>query len=130
MKKIIVLTFILFLGFQLSANAQNQIYNVKESTYIPDTLANKLLIPNAFTPNGDGVNDIFKISNFTNQKLVEFKVFNRWGTILFSTKDPTIGWNGAFKGKDEPLGVYGYVIRIAYPQNIIETYKGTVTLLK
>jgi gliding motility-associated-like protein len=130
MKNIITLTF-LFLGFFFfSAQAQQKSFNIGPAAESSDTVLNKLLIPNAFSPNGDGTNDIFKIANFTNQKLVEFKVFNRWGTILFTTEDPSSGWDGTFKGKDEPFGVYGYVIRIAYPQNIVETYKGTVTLLR
>lgn len=89
-----------------------------------------LLIPSAFTPNGDGKNDIFKILNFTNQHLVEFKVFNRWGTVLFRTNNPLEGWDGTFKHIIQPTGLYGYVIRIAYQEGVEETYKGTVTLIR
>jgi len=130
MKKIITLAFLFLCFFVLPAEAQHKSFNVASISEPSDTEVSKLLIPNAFSPNGDGINDIFKIANFTNQKLIEFKVFNRWGTILFTTEDPSSGWDGTFKGKDEPFGVYGYVIRIAYPQNVVETYKGTVTLLR
>lgn len=95
-----------------------------------DSLDRSLLIPNAFTPNNDGTNDAFKIQNFSIQKLIEFKVFNRWGTILYETANAGEGWDGTYHGKPQPMGVYGYVIRIAYPDNIVETYKGTVTLLR
>ena len=89
-----------------------------------------IFVPNAFTPNGDGLNDVFKMVNVRNEQLLEFKVFNRWGTILFSTKDAQEGWDGTFRQNMQPYGVYGYVIRIKYPDNIIETYKGTVTLIR
>jgi len=90
----------------------------------------ELLIPNAFTPNNDGQNDFFKIKNITDEKIIDFKVFNRWGTILFRTTDPNMGWDGTSKGQSQPVGVYGYVIQIGYPDGNVETYKGTVTLLK
>lgn len=127
MKRILVLAcgFIFF----FSANASGQDFKTN-FTETSDTSTNTLLIPNAFTPNNDGYNDVFKIDNFTDQKLIEFKVFNRWGTILFQTTDPNVGWDGTYRGRQQPLGVYGYVIRIAYPNKVIETYKGTVTLLR
>lgn len=90
----------------------------------------ELLIPNAFSPNSDGQNDYFKIPNITDEKLIDFKVFNRWGTILFRTTDPKQGWDGTIKGQLQPVGVYGYVIRIGYPDGYVETYKGTVTLIR
>ncbi len=90
----------------------------------------ELLIPNAFSPNNDGQNDYFKIPNITDEKLIDFKVFNRWGTILFRTTDPKQGWDGTIKGQLQPVGVYGYVIRIGYPDGYVETYKGTVTLIR
>jgi len=105
--------------------------NVK--TYVTkeaDTSDRTLLIPNAFSPNNDGKNDVFHIINFTDQTLIEFKVFNRWGTILFQTGNPKVGWDGMYKGKEQPTGLYGYVIRIAYADNVVETYKGTVTLIR
>lgn len=113
-------------AWSLPASAQETLLHPR-----PEPEKQELLIPNAFTPNNDGQNDYFKIINFTSQKLIEFKVFNRWGTILFQTKDPREGWDGKFKGQLQPLGVYGYVIRIAYPASeVIETYKGTVTLIR
>ena len=90
----------------------------------------ELLIPNAFSPNSDGQNDMFRISNITDEKLIDFKVFNRWGTILFRTTDAKQGWDGTNKGQQQPIGVYGYVIRIGYADGYVETYKGTVTLIR
>lgn len=101
----------------------------------PLALANTsstLKIPNAFTPNGDGLNDVFKIVNVSNERVVDFRVFNRWGTIVYRSTDGDAahGWDGNYKGQAQQTGVYGYLIRIAYPDGNIETYKGTVTLLR
>jgi gliding motility-associated-like protein len=96
----------------------------------PSVKRKELLIPNAFTPNNDGQNDIFKIRNITDERLIDFKVFNRWGTILFRSTDPNVGWDGTNKGQPQPMGVYGYVIQIGYSDGYVETYKGTVTLIK
>lgn len=89
-----------------------------------------LFVPSAFTPNGDGKNDVFRISNITFQKLEEFRVFNRWGQEIFSTTDPASGWNGSWKGVPQDMGVYEYLIRVAYPDGYVETYKGNVTLVR
>lgn len=125
-------TFILLacLLFWQTKNVWAQHYRTQVANNDIDSVTQQLLIPNAFTPNHDGKNDEFKITNFSNQKLIEFKIFNRWGTILFQTHDPQKGWDGTFKGKEQAVGVYGYVIRIAYPDNVVETYKGTVTLIR
>lgn len=87
-------------------------------------------IPSAFTPNGDGKNDKFHIANLRFQKLVEFRVFNRWGQEVFSTNDNTKGWDGTYKGSAQETGVYNYVIRVAWPDGHVETYKGDVTLIR
>jgi gliding motility-associated-like protein len=89
-----------------------------------------LFVPTAFTPNGDGKNDIFKVSNITFQRLQEFRVFNRWGHEIFSTNDIKSGWTGSWKGQPQDMGVYQYIIKVAYPDGIIETYKGNITLVR
>lgn len=89
-----------------------------------------LFVPSAFSPNGDGVNDIFRVSNLTFQKLQEFRVFNRWGQEIFTTNDPKIGWDGTWKGVAQDMGSYQYLIRVAYPDGFVETYKGDITLVR
>ncbi len=102
----------------------------KSEEVATDVVHKELVIPNAFSPNSDGQNDIFKIMNITTEKLVDFKVFNRWGTILFRTNDSRSGWDGNYEGQAQPVGTYGYAIRIGYPDGYIETYKGIVTLIR
>jgi gliding motility-associated-like protein len=89
-----------------------------------------LLIPSAFTPNGDGRNDEFRIVNATFQRLMEFRVFNRWGQEVFSTTDIRKGWDGTWKGVPQDMGAYQYLIRVAYPDGRVETYKGDVSIVK
>ncbi|MEP6647705.1 MAG: gliding motility-associated C-terminal domain-containing protein [Saprospiraceae bacterium] len=69
-------------------------------------------LPNAFTPNGDGQNDLFKPLRARFIESVDFEVFNRWGQVVFTTKDPQINWNGTNKsGKEVSDGVYFYTCR-------------------
>lgn len=67
----------------------------------------KLEVPNAFTPNGDGVNDVFRVKEGY-QSIISFKamVFSRWGKKLFEWSDPADGWDGRSGGKDVPDGAY------------------------
>src|SRR5690606_28113701 len=67
-----------------------------------------LIIPNAFTPNGDGLNDHF-FPKFLNIKSMDFWVFNKWGETLFHTKDlESLGWDGQINGKPAMPGNYVY----------------------
>lgn len=72
----------------------------------------KLEMPNAFSPNGDGINDIYKAKSGY-QSLVEFHayIFNRWGQKLYDWTDPADGWDGKYKGKDVKDGVYFVLVK-------------------
>lgn len=90
-----------------------------------------LNIPNAFSPNNDGINDEFGIAGLQNQNFVldYFAIYNRWGNEIFVTKNANAKWNGTFKNKDQPTGVYIYTVKLKNPCG--EFYKkGTVTLIK
>ena len=77
--------------------------------YVEDiTIVN---VPNAFTPNDDGINDLFFVLNYAVAEFYEFSIYNRWGQQLFSTNDITIGWDGKYEGKDQDVGAYVYLIR-------------------
>lgn len=65
-------------------------------------------IPNVFTPNNDGVNDFLLAKTSSLVEKVEFKVYNRAGVLIFSTEDPRLNWDGTYKGKIVPAGVYFY----------------------
>lgn len=72
----------------------------------------KLEMPNAFSPNGDGINDIYKAKDGY-QSIVEFHayIFNRWGQQLYSWDNPAGGWDGKYKGKDVKQGVYFVLVK-------------------
>jgi len=89
-----------------------------------------VFIPSAFTPNGDGRNDVFHVKNLSIQRVSEFRVFNRWGQEIFSTSGNDKGWDGTYKGVEQPTDVYNYLIRIASPDGHSDTYKGDVTLIR
>lgn len=90
------------------------------------------IIPNAFSPNGDGKNDLFLIPNGKFQKLHRFEIYNRWGKRVFHTNNPLKGWDGTDidNGKPCDQSVYTYVITVQLPNSEIKTYKGDVTLIK
>lgn len=72
----------------------------------------KLEFPNAFSPNGDGINDIYKAKEGY-KSIVEFQatIFNRWGQKIYSWNDPAGGWDGKFHGKDAKQGVYFVLVK-------------------
>ena len=72
----------------------------------------KLEFPNAFSPNGDGINDVYKAKS-DYRSIVEFQatIFNRWGQRLYAWTDPAGGWDGKFHGKDVAQGVYFVLVK-------------------
>ena len=93
---------------------------------------NALYLPTAFSPNGDGVNDFFHIIASLNlTQILDFSIWNRNGGLLFNTSDINdMGWDGRFKGKDQPLGVYVWSIQALSYDGEIVSYKGNVTLTR
>ncbi|HMQ49241.1 MAG TPA: gliding motility-associated C-terminal domain-containing protein [Saprospiraceae bacterium] len=80
----------------------------------PDDLdCNAIFLPRAFTPNDDGLNDMYGISNpFAVEKLITFDIFDRWGNIVFSSTDPFSQWDGYYKGQKVNPGVMYYRLHI------------------
>ena len=77
----------------------------------------ELTMPNAFTPNGDGKNDVYTpIIPYSGVSRIEMKIFNRWSNVVFETTDPDINWDGKdYKtGKELPTAVYYYVCEVYY----------------
>lgn len=79
----------------------------------PDDLdCNAIFLPNAFTPNGDGLNDTYGISNpYSVQELLSFDIIDRWGNRVFSTTDPFSRWDGFYRGVAVNSGVMRYQLR-------------------
>ena len=96
---------------------------------------NNVFIPNTFSPNGDGMNDIFYPSGSGLFKVKSFRVFSRWGQLVFervntTPNNPGAGWNGFYNGKPLASDVYVYIIEILCENNITMPFKGSITLLK
>lgn len=92
---------------------------------------NLLLVPNAFTPNQDGLNDVFRIIKTLNiAEVLDVFVFNRWGQKIYEGHNTAAFWDGTFNGQPQDLGVYVYVIRAVTRDGNEITETGNVTLLR
>ncbi|MDE3184103.1 MAG: gliding motility-associated C-terminal domain-containing protein [Bacteroidota bacterium] len=88
-----------------------------------------IFIPNAFTPNGDGINDVFRIIPYENYKVNRFCIYDRWGKLMFETTDAHNGWDGTINGIPAAAGVYIYYVEMQNRQKKISK-KGTIILLR
>ena len=89
----------------------------------------KIYVPNVFTPNGDGRNDVFRIPQDSKIQMEQFSVFDIWGHKVFNTTNRNDGWDGNFKGKVSPIGTYVYIIKGTVDNKKMQL-KGTVTLIR
>jgi len=97
---------------------------IKATTVVKEECKPTLFISNAFSPNGDNVNDFYE--TFDNHiGTYSMTIFSRWGEVIFQSNDKTIFWDGYYKGEVMPLGVYPYVIKY---EGDTDTYKGPYTL--
>jgi gliding motility-associated-like protein len=90
----------------------------------------RLFIPNAFSPNGDGLNDVFRPTFIGPAAKYQFSIYNRWGQLVFMSKVPGVGWNGVFQSKEQPGGVYVYYITAEGGCNGKFEEKGTFVLMR
>jgi gliding motility-associated-like protein len=90
---------------------------------------NSISIPNAFTPNNNGVNDYFK-AHGQNIKTINGKIFNRWGEELFKWADVNSGWDGKHNGQNASEGVYFYIISVTFENGEIQEKYGSIELIR
>lgn len=88
-----------------------------------------IYVPNAFTPNGDGKNDVVYVRSET-VKTLSFYVYSQWGQQIFYSGNIVNGWDGTFKGNPQPVGVYVYYLKAIMNNGRELTKKGTITLIK
>lgn len=86
-------------------------------------------IPTAFSPNGDGNNDILYVRGEGIQEIY-LKIYNRWGELVFESHDINMGWDGKYKGADAPVEAYGYVLSVLFVNNQIFQKAGNITLIR
>ncbi|HQU60334.1 MAG TPA: gliding motility-associated C-terminal domain-containing protein, partial [Saprospiraceae bacterium] len=96
-----------------------------------------IFIPNAFSPNGDGANDVFLIFARSGSvaQVRSFYIFNRWGEQVFQAfgfppNDPRYGWDGIFRGEPMNPAVFSYFAEIEFVDGSVELFKGDVQLVK
>lgn len=89
-----------------------------------------IYIPNAFTPNGDGVNDNFKVIAPNSYEVKKLLVYNKYGQLLFNKRSVDLGWDGTFKGMPQPVGVYVYYLEMLSLTHKRIVKKGTISLLQ
>lgn len=104
--------------------------------------ASQVFIPNAFTPDGNGINDYFYVTANGINKVVSFRVFNRWGQVVFERAgyqpapyrsqsfNPNVAWDGKFKGVIAPTDTYVYTCEVECANGTRFTYTGSVSLIK
>ncbi|MCS6820229.1 MAG: DUF2341 domain-containing protein [Chitinophagales bacterium] len=114
--------------YRITATDNKGCRGEKELTvFVKDDLP--IYIPNAFSPNNDGRNDLFKVYTMA-VKLFELKIFNRWGEKVFESTDPELGWDGYYNGSICEPGVYSYVLTVTFLNNLTEKRRGSFVLLK
>ena len=90
----------------------------------------QIFVPTAFTPNGDGRNDVFRPIAVGIDKFEYFRVFNRWGQLVFETKRTGMGWDGRIGGKEQGTGTYVWLVKGTDYLGKGVFAKGTVTLIR
>ena len=104
------------------------------NTIIIDATIPDFIAPNAFTPDGDGLNDFFNVT-FEGQQngqglpaveVVKFSVWNRWGNLVYNNETPLTGWDGTIDGDAAPSDVYVYSIQIRYPNGTVQSVTSSI----
>ena len=98
---------------------------VNDSIFI--TVLKSPVIPNTFSPNGDGINDTWKIKYLDSYPGATVDVYNRYGQSVFHSNGYSKEWDGSFNGKLLPIGTYYYVIN---PKNGRPIFNGSITIIR
>lgn len=103
-----------------------------DSFYVDASPCCDVIMPDAFTPNGDGRNDLYRPLKAQHHTIVSFKILNRWGQTIYETRDITRGWDGRFNGVPQDLGTYYYIVEYLCNGNANEeqTKNGNFTLIR
>jgi gliding motility-associated-like protein len=105
-------------------------FGCRDTAEVKIDIREHLFVPNAFSPNGDGLNDVFKLGNYGHQGVHAFMIFNRFGEKVYQTMDATKGWDGTYKGQPADAGTYYYDIRIGLFNGTERVLKGDIILMR
>ena len=98
-------------------------------TVVVDDVCNTVYIPNIFSPNKDGQNDVFRVRGEQIDSL-HLQVYNRWGNMVFESREVNYGWDGMFQGKECEVGVYAWWVEVVFKNGEHEMRKGSVSLVR
>jgi gliding motility-associated-like protein len=96
---------------------------------IPIIINSLLDVVTAFTPNNDGVNDRAVVIGYGVDKML-FRIYNRWGQLMFESTDSDFGWDGKYKGKDQPMDAYAYTLEATLFDGAKVRKSGSITLIR
>ncbi|MCU0322885.1 MAG: gliding motility-associated C-terminal domain-containing protein, partial [Chitinophagaceae bacterium] len=110
--------------YTLTATAQG---NCRATDTVSVKVLKEVIIPNAFSPNGDGVNDKWDIRNLGDYSFATVEIFNRYGQVVFQSNGYSAAWDGTLNGKALPVATYYYIIKF---NNRFPTRSGSVTIIR
>ena len=123
------------MGYSLTVTSEDGC-TASDSIFVDVHATRDVYIPNAFSPNGDGINDLFNVFGGAEVLQVKsFKVFDRWGEHVFALRNfppnnPGIGWDGSFKGKEMQGAVFAWTAEVAFLDDVVIFYKGDVMVVR
>jgi gliding motility-associated-like protein len=101
-----------------------------DQVWVFGTPDQRFTMPNAFTPDADGLNDCFSPGVSFQGRLLDLRIFNRWGDVVFRATDPQACWDGTFAGQPQPMGAYVVQLRYADADGTEHRHSGSLTLIR
>jgi gliding motility-associated-like protein len=107
-----------------------------DSIFVSVDLSRPVYLPNAFSPNGDGRNDLFQVyTGPAVRKVLSLSIFNRWGGLVYeaenlSATNDVLSWDGLIQNSPAPSGVYTYMIKIEFIDDIRQSFSGSINLIR
>jgi gliding motility-associated-like protein len=90
----------------------------------------EIQVPTGFSPNGDGVNDRFRLYGTDNVKQVSFRIYNRWGQVVYESHDAEAEWDGHFKGEDTGTQTVAYLLEAELRDGRTQHQTGNITIIR
>ena len=116
--------------YELSVTDTSQCFVVTEHVNIDIIKAYTVDVPTAFSPNGDGVNDVIFVRGWGIKELIDFQIFNRYNELVFRTNDITEAWDGSYKNNSQNIESYTYIVKVKTYADEVLTKTGTIKLLR
>jgi gliding motility-associated-like protein len=103
--------------------------DVQSKSITGKAVTDEVFIPNSFSPNGDGLNDVLQVYGYV-VKEMQFTVFNQWGEKIYESKDQKRAWDGTHRGKLQPSGIYMYMCKLILNDGSVMNKKGSINLVR